>query len=176
MAECSGHDCVRCLVSWSTAVAWCPGEYPAQPRQLELSSLLNHLWCFCLRCSTATAEISEQTRTTHPRAARTALQSRLVLRRFLVEATSVLEQHLEMEGIFRKSGSVARQKELKVCVSVCVCGGEVQACSERRRWRAGGCRVGRSGVDERGMKLKIGVLGGCVFSVGWGNDGSRIGK
>ena len=34
--------------------------------------------------------------------------------RFLVEATAVLEKHLELEGIFRKSGSVARQKELKV--------------------------------------------------------------
>lgn len=38
-------------------------------------------------------------------------------RRFLVEATAVLEKHLDMEGIFRKSGSVARQKELKV---ICV--------------------------------------------------------
>ena len=31
-----------------------------------------------------------------------------------MEATAVLEKHLELEGIFRKSGSVARQKELKV--------------------------------------------------------------
>ena len=34
--------------------------------------------------------------------------------RFLVEATRLIERHADTEGLFRKSGSVARQKELKV--------------------------------------------------------------
>ncbi len=34
--------------------------------------------------------------------------------RFLVEAAALLETHIDTEGLFRKSGSVARQKELKV--------------------------------------------------------------
>ena len=39
----------------------------------------------------------------------------LVLRdRFLVEATQVIERHVGTEGLFRKSGSLARQKELRV--------------------------------------------------------------
>ena len=34
--------------------------------------------------------------------------------RFLVEATECLENHLGSEGLFRKSGSSVRQKQLKV--------------------------------------------------------------
>jgi len=34
--------------------------------------------------------------------------------RFLIQATQVLDKHIDIEGLFRKSGSVARQKELKV--------------------------------------------------------------
>ena len=40
--------------------------------------------------------------------------------RFLVEAVQFLEQHTTMHGLFRKAGSVARQKMLKVS-GVCVC-------------------------------------------------------
>ena len=35
---------------------------------------------------------------------------------FLVAAFDLLRRHYDMEGIFRKSGSVQRQKDLKVCV------------------------------------------------------------
>ena len=35
--------------------------------------------------------------------------------RFLIQATQILDKHIDIEGLFRKSGSVARQKELKVC-------------------------------------------------------------
>jgi hypothetical protein len=34
--------------------------------------------------------------------------------KFLVDATKYLEKHITVEGLFRKSGSVARQKELRV--------------------------------------------------------------
>ena len=40
--------------------------------------------------------------------------SLLDLDRFLYEASVILEKHADTEGLFRKSGSVARQKELKV--------------------------------------------------------------
>ena len=35
--------------------------------------------------------------------------------RFFVEAVRFLESHSTREGIFRKAGSVTRQKALKVC-------------------------------------------------------------
>ena len=31
-----------------------------------------------------------------------------------MDAFAVLEKHIDMEGIFRKSGSVTRQKDIKV--------------------------------------------------------------
>ena len=37
--------------------------------------------------------------------------------RFLVDSASSLQQHLATEGLFRKSGSIQRQKILKVRIS-----------------------------------------------------------
>ena len=40
---------------------------------------------------------------------------------FLAECLSYLEEYVTVEGLFRKAGSVARQKDIKVvCVCVCV--------------------------------------------------------
>ena len=38
--------------------------------------------------------------------------------RFLVDATKVVENQITIEGIFRKAGSIARQKELKVILCI----------------------------------------------------------
>lgn len=38
-----------------------------------------------------------------------------LLFRFLVDASDVILENVEQEGLFRKSGAVSRQKELKVC-------------------------------------------------------------
>ena len=43
---------------------------------------------------------------------------------FLAECLNYLEEYVTVEGLFRKAGSVARQKDIKVvcaCVRVCVC-------------------------------------------------------
>ena len=52
--------------------------------------------------------------------------------RFLAEATQFLEQHSSRQGIFRKAGSVARQKALKVS---CSQGGKRERERERERER-----------------------------------------
>ena len=38
--------------------------------------------------------------------------------RFVVDSANFLQQHLETEGLFRKSGSIQRQKLLKVSLLV----------------------------------------------------------
>ena len=42
---------------------------------------------------------------------------KMVLFRFLVTAIQLLDKHLDTEGLFRKAGSVTRQKELRVIVN-----------------------------------------------------------
>ena len=42
----------------------------------------------------------------------------LLITRFLVDSANFLQQHLSTEGLFRKSGSVQRQKVLKVTETI----------------------------------------------------------